>query len=285
MKDFMTGLRRSYVPAEHFHAEQIAPGVTFRRFYPGGMAGPNRECYWDTPGGQQFSESVMLGKEGDDVIMCLPDIRLPPNQILPMHWHDCWTILIIVEGNVLLGDWYAGDQDVFVAAPGVEYGPIQAGPRGCRLFELFGDLKLSPGGYGPEYRDHPTLQGGNFVFKERIAPNIGNKGRSVLPMDGVEGLWKDRLAPGKIWNLGDAGDPDRGVLADMRLGAGESRPARKAGDWWSAMVLSGSAEAGGRELVRDDVLIAAPGGELPEIKAGSEGVQLVEMARTARGMA
>ena len=76
---------RSMVPSEHFHEEEIAPGVTFRRLYPGGMAGPNRECYWDTPGGQQFSEAVMLGQEGDDVIMCLPDIRLPPNQILPMH--------------------------------------------------------------------------------------------------------------------------------------------------------------------------------------------------------
>ena len=281
----MAGFRRTIVPEKDFHSEEVAPGVTFRRLYPGGMAGPNRECYLDTPGGQQFSESVMLGEPGMDKIMCLPDIRLPPNQILPMHWHDCWTILIIVEGNVLLGDWYAGDQDVFIAAPGVEYGPILAGPRGCRLFELFGDLALAPGGYGPEYRDHPTLQGGTFVFKDRIAPNLGNKGRSTLPMDGVEGLWKARLEPGARWDLGEAGDPERGILADMRLAAGESRPARKAGDWWAAMVLSGSAEAGGRKLERDDVLIAAPGGELPEIKAGSEGVQLFEMARTSRGMA
>ena len=201
-----------------------------------------------------------------------------------MHWHDCWTILIIVEGNVLLGDWYAGDQDVFVAAPGVEYGPILAGPRGCRLFELFGDLSLSPGGYGPEYRDHPTLQGGNFAFKERIAPNLGNTGRSTLPVDGVPGLWKARLEPGRSWDLGEPGDPERGVMADRRLGPGESRAGRKAGDWWAALVLAGSAEAAGRTLVRDDVLLAGPGGEIPEIVGGRDGVQLLEMARTSRGM-
>lgn len=131
---------------------------------------------------------------------------------------------------------------------------------------------------------HPTLQGGNFVFKDRIAPNLGNKGRSTLPMDGVAGLWKDRLEPGKTWDLGDPGDPGRGIMADRRLAAGESLSARTAGDWWAALVISGSAEAGGRKLVRDDVLLAEPGGELPAIAAGGEGVQLLEMARTSRGM-
>mgnify|MGYP003348284380 CR=1 FL=1 len=34
---------RSMVPAENFHAEEIAPGVTMRRLYPGGRMGPNNE--------------------------------------------------------------------------------------------------------------------------------------------------------------------------------------------------------------------------------------------------
>ena len=64
----MVGYRRTIVPEKDFHSEQIAPGVTFRRLYPGGMAGPNRECYNDTPGGQQWSEAVMLGSPGDALI-------------------------------------------------------------------------------------------------------------------------------------------------------------------------------------------------------------------------
>ena len=48
----------------------------------------------------------MLGNEMDDFIYALPDIRMPPNQLWPMHWHDCWTLVIVLEGGCLLGDWY-----------------------------------------------------------------------------------------------------------------------------------------------------------------------------------
>ena len=138
---------RSMVPAEHFHEEEIAPGVTFRRLYPGGMAGPNRECYNDKPGGQTWSESFMFGEPDDDVIMCVPDIRLPPQQFFPLHWHDCWTVVAVIEGKCLIGDWYMETGDVFISAPSVEYGPLVPGPMGARVLEIFADLKLSPGGY------------------------------------------------------------------------------------------------------------------------------------------
>ena len=36
--------------------------------------------------------------------------------------------------------------------------------------------------------------------------------------------------------------------------------------------------------MRDDVLVAEPGGELPAIAAGAGGLQLLEMARTSIGM-
>ena len=86
--------------------------------------------------------------------------------------------------------------DVFVAAPSVEYGPLLIGPAGCRLFEVFGDLSLSPGGYGPEYRDHPTLRGGTHVFKPREGINRRNEGHSSLSLEGTEGMWKTKLVPG-----------------------------------------------------------------------------------------
>jgi hypothetical protein len=154
---------RSMVPAENFHAEQIAPGVTLRRLYPGGKFGPNNEVANEIPGGQTWSEIVMLGNEMDDFIYALPDIRMPPNQLWPMHWHDCWTLVIMLEGTCLLGDWYMQPGDIYIAEPSVEYGPLLIGPNGCRLLEVFGDLSLSPGGYGPEYADHPTLKWGNHA--------------------------------------------------------------------------------------------------------------------------
>lgn len=275
---------RSLVPAEHFHVEQIAPGVTFRRLHPGGMLGPDEVVRNDIPGGQTWSEMIMLGSEKDDFIFGLPDIRLPPNQIWPMHWHDCWTVVVILEGRCLIGDWYMDVGDVFVAAPSVEYGPLVIGAKGCRLLEIFGDVALSPGGYGPEYHDHPTLRYGNHVIKPREGVNKRNEGNSSLSLEGVDGMWKSRLAPGWSWDLGEAGDPNRGVVKDTRLAAGESIAAQRRGDWYAALVLDGSVEVEGRTLVRDDVIIVERDSTAPTLTAGAGGVHLLESFRTARAL-
>ncbi len=44
-------MQRIIVPAQRFHSEELMPGVSFERFYPGGMNGPNGECRFNTPGG------------------------------------------------------------------------------------------------------------------------------------------------------------------------------------------------------------------------------------------
>lgn len=280
----MAELIRNIVPSEPFHLEELAPGVTFRRLYPGGMAGPNGETRYDTYGGQTWSENFTLGTDKDDFIMCVPDIRMPPNQIHPLHWHDCWTVVVVLEGRCLIGDWYMNPGDVFVSAPSIEYGPLLIGTMGCRLLEIFGDLALSPGGYSPEYRDHPTLQGGTYVFKPREGVNKRNEGHSSLSLEGVDGMWKTKLAPGWHWDLGDPGDPNHGVVRDTRLAAGEKIPACTRGDSYGALVLDGSVDVAGRTLVRDDVLIAERDQAIPEMVAGKDGVQLLEHFRTARGL-
>jgi len=275
---------RSLVPEKPFHLEQIAPGVSWRRLYPGGKAGPDNITSNDIPGGQTWSEIVMLGTEQDDFIYALPDIRMPPNQIWPMHWHDCWTVVVVIEGKCLIGDWYMEPGDVFVAAPSIEYGPLLIGPMGCRLLEIFGDLALSPGGYGPEYRDHPTLQGGQHVFKEREGINKRNEGHSSLSLEGAEGMWKTRLEPGWKWFLGDRDDPDCPVVKDTRLAAGEEIAGQKRGDWYCALVLDGSVEVAGKTLERDDVILAEPGSPIPDVAAGPDGAQLLENFRTKKAL-
>jgi hypothetical protein len=272
------------VPSEKFHVEQIAPGVSLRRLYPGGMAGPNGEARNDIPGGQTWSEIVMLGTEQDDFIMGIPDIRMPPNQLWPMHWHDCWTVVVVIEGKCQIGDWYMDVGDVFVAAPSMEYGPLLIGTMGCRLLEIFGDLALSPGGYGPEYRDHPTLRGGNHVFKPREGINTRNEGHSALTLEGTEGMVKARLEPGWQCDLGEPGDPDRGIVRFTRLAPGETIPARRRADWYCGLVLGGSAEVAGRPLVRDDALVGERDAMLPELVAGKDGAEILEHFRTARAL-
>jgi hypothetical protein len=85
------------------------------------------------------------------------------------------------------------------------------------------------------------------------------------------------------WILGDADDPERGVIFETKLGASESRPAHSYGDWRAFMVWDGSLEIGGQELTRDDIVIIEPNSEVPAMKAGSDGSHLIEMARTIAG--
>jgi len=280
----MNWVKRAIVPGEPFYAEQIAPGITFRRLYPGGKSGPNGEVSNDIAGGQTWSDIVMLGDQGRESIFALPDIRLPPNQIWPLHWHDCWTVVVVLEGRCLIGDWYMETGDVFVAAPSVEYGPLVIGSMGCRMLEIFHDLALAPGGYAPEYRDHPTLQGGNHVFRKREGINLRNEGHSSLSLQGTEGMFKSRLEPGRQWDLGDPHDPDHAVVRSTRLAAGGSIAKPQRGDWYGALVLEGSIEISGRTLVRDDVIIAERGATVPDIVAGPGGAQLLENFRTMRAL-
>jgi hypothetical protein len=280
----MTVPRRTIVPEFPHRERMLAPGVTLRSLYPGGMAGPNGETSYDIPGGQTWSESLLLGTDTDDFSMCIPDIRLPPNQLTPMHWHDCWTVVVILEGKCLIGDWYMSPGDVFVAAPSIEYGPLLIGPMGCRLLEVFGDLALSPGGYGLEYRDHPTTQGSKFFYKPREGVNLRNEGHSSLPLAGTEGMWKTKLSPGWSWDLGGSDDPNRGVIRDLRLEPGEAVPPRTVGDWYCLLVVDGAIEVDGERLDRDDALTVAPGSALGKIVGRAEGAHVLEFARTARGL-
>jgi len=276
-------MQRIIVPTEKFHAEDLSPGVALQRFYPGGKDGPNAEVLFDTLGGQGWTDTFLLGGRGDAFQMMLPDIRLPANQLWPLHWHDCWTAVLIVEGQCLIGDWWMQPGDVFITEPSLEYGPLLIGPQGCRLFEIFAQAHLSRGGYAPEYRDHPTLQGTQAVFSERSPLNQRNAGHQTLSCDGA-GFTKTKLSPGAQWDLGERTDPDRSVLKDTRLAAGQRLPAHGYDDWHGFVVLAGTLQIAGRSFGKDSFLQVQPHSRVAEIEAGVYGAHLLELARSARGM-
>jgi hypothetical protein len=274
-------MQRTIVPQHDYLTEALAPGLTLRCLYPGGLNGPNGEVFLPTPGGQTWSESIMLGTRDLPFQMLIPDIRLPANQLWPLHWHDCWTLVLVLEGTCCIGDWWMKAGDVFIAAPELEYGPLLIGPGGCRMFEIFAQAHLAPGGYAPEYRDHPTLQHGDRVFRERSAVNRRNEGRQVMPTEGVEGFVKDRLRPGARWDLGEA--PEGAAVADLRLRPGDTLPVGQAEDWLALVVLGGKLEVAGRALSGDDCLILEPGTALPAAVARDPGAHLLVCARTSAG--
>ena len=277
-------MKRTIVPDERYRSESLAPGLFLESMYPGGMKGPNHECDNEVMGGQAFTDVIYLGEEQDGFQIMFPDIRMPANQYWPLHWHDCWTVVLVVEGSCTIGDWTFMPGDIFLTIPSLEYGPMVIGPRGCRLFEIFAQAHLAAGGYSPEFADHPTLQGSFKLFFDRSELNSRNNGRQILPCSGVEGIWRLQLEPGLVLDMGDAGDPERGILRDVRLPAGEALPPATFHDWRMLLVMAGSATAAGRTLVKEDYLRIAPGVEAPAIVAGNEGVQILELIRTAKGI-
>jgi hypothetical protein len=221
--------------------------------------------------------------------MMIPDIRMAANQIWPLHWHDCWTAVVLLDGGLLMGDWWMERGDVLIAAPGVEYGLLLNGPKGCELLEIFARDILSPGGYGEEYRDHPTLvylKGLETTdFFPRPPAAVENGGRQVVPVEATPGLQKGHLDGEAYWDLGDPGDPERGVIFDRKLLAGSTMKASTVSDWRAAIVLNGSVTVGDSNFVANDVMLAEPGAEVPAMTAGASGVHLLEMARTAAALA
>ncbi|MDT3445768.1 MULTISPECIES: hypothetical protein [unclassified Pseudofrankia] len=271
-------------------SDTVAPGVTRSRLEPGGAAGPGgvvRDS--DQIGGGAWSQMWSLGRPEDPWRMLIPDIRMAANQIWPLHWHDCWTVVVVLDGGLLMGDWWMERGDVLLAAPGVEYGPLVNGPRGSELLEIFAQDVLSPGGYGEEYRDHPTLKYvkglETTAFFSRPPRLVENGRRQVVPIDETTGLWKGRLDGKAYWDLGDRDNPERGVAFDVKLAAGATRPGISVGDWRGVLVFDGSATVGDTELATGDVLLVEPDAKLPDLTAGPGGVHLLELARTAAALA
>src|SRR5260221_9970291 len=107
-------MRRTIGPSGKYRSQELYPGVLYESFYPGGKEGPNREVLADVPGGQTWSDLLLLGSKDDPFQMLVPDIRMPPNQYWPLHWHDCWTVVLILEGQCCIGDWWMKPGDVFI---------------------------------------------------------------------------------------------------------------------------------------------------------------------------
>lgn len=277
---------RTIVETKRHRSEEIAPGVFLEAYHPGGRNGPNGEVLADYPGGQVWSETVVLGDTSDSFMAAIPDIRLPANQLWPLHWHDCWVGIVIVEGTCMIGDWWMKEGDVLITGAGLEYGPLLIGPGGCRMFEVFAQLHLQAGGYAKEYHDHPTLQGGSmpFNFAARQGANVRNEGNQCLPIGGLEGFTKGSMIPGSVWDLGEPDDPERSVMRCDRIGPGERIEGHSYADWNSIGVLEGTFEVAGRTIGQDEFLRIAPNSAVPAIIGGVDGALVLALSRTAKGV-
>ncbi|HZS14436.1 MAG TPA: hypothetical protein VFC09_07550 [Candidatus Dormibacteraeota bacterium] len=271
----------------------IAAGVQVTRLQPGGKDGPDN-CVRDSDQicGGVWTQMFSLGRPDDPWRLGIPDIRMARNQFWPMHWHDCWIAVIVMDGQCLIGDWWMQPGDVLISPAKVEYGPVLNGPKGCQLLEIFARDIDAGGGYAPEFHDHPTLtelqnikSGAAANFAPRPKISEVNAGNQTTPLKVVPGVLTGKLKGGQRWDLGDSGDPERGVMLDTLLPAGSAVPAHRHRDWRGVLVWNGSLRAGDEELTKDDLLVIEPGAEVPAFQAGPQGAHLMEFAKTAAGVA
>jgi quercetin dioxygenase-like cupin family protein len=263
----------------------LSPGVVLDRIKPGGKEGPNGETHNDVPGGQTWIYEWLLGTPEDKFQLAIPDIRMPPQQIWPLHWHDCCVAVVVLDGSCLVGDWWMQPGDVLIARAELEYGPVVPGPAGTQLLEIFAQSHLRQGGYAPEYRDHPTLDGMSlFNIKERSALNSRNNGRQMLPNAGVDGIVMGHLKPGAVFNLGEPDDPERGLMVCTELKAGEEIAPHSYADARAIFVLEGELKFGERVLAKNDMVTIERDAPVPAFKAGAKGAQLLELTRTTVGL-
>jgi len=266
----------------------LARGVSLSRLKPGGKDGPDGEVLnSDEPFGGTWSEYYTVGGEDQPFRLAIPDIRMPRNQYWPLHWHDCWIVVVVLDGSALLCDWWMKPGDVLVSPAKEEYGPVVSGPKGVQLIEVFAQDIGALGGYAPECHDHPVV---NTLYRANgmAAPILprpkgseGHAGNQVTPLATLPNVRTGHLQGGQRWDLGAPDDPERGVMLDTKLAAGEVVPPHRHRDWRGLMIWDGSMRIGDHELTKDDVVIVEPDAEVPAYQAGPQGVHMMEFCRTA----
>jgi hypothetical protein len=268
--------------------QMLSSGVALDRLMPGGRDGPDDIVLnSQQPGGGVWTEMFFIGAPDDPWRLGIPDIRMARNQIWPLHWHDCWIAVIILDGSCLVGDWWMQRGDVVITPAKVEYGPLLNGPNGCQMLEVFARDIYAAGGYAPEYHDHPTLtylqslkSAGPAQFLPRPKVSEGNAGSQTTPLATVPGVVTGSLGGNQRFDLGEPDDPERGVLLDTTIPPNVVIPSHHHRDWRGVLIWEGSMRVGNEPLTKDDLLIIEPNAEVGAFETGAEGVHLLEFAKT-----
>jgi hypothetical protein len=75
---------------------------------------------------------------GDPEVVMLA-IEFAPGFYVAPHQHRTGHIEIILEGSLYIGDHLEKAGDIRVSPPFESYGPLVAGPDGCKCLEIFPD--------------------------------------------------------------------------------------------------------------------------------------------------
>lgn len=63
--------------------------------------------------------------------------RYDPGVVLARHWHHSDEVILVLEGELMVGEQRCTSGSVIVLNAGAAFGPLIAGERGVVLFEVF----------------------------------------------------------------------------------------------------------------------------------------------------
>jgi hypothetical protein len=111
--------------------------------------------FFDMPGDAKIS-SFVLGDADDVDAPVVFSGWYPPGSRTEPHHHVTDYAEIIIEGTQQIGRTWHGPGTVRIVEAGTAYGPLVAGPEGCRTIVIFRTQKwqsiggMAPPDWGPE---------------------------------------------------------------------------------------------------------------------------------------
>ena len=93
--------------------------------------------YEDTLLGRAFL--VDVGDEANPRRPLVGVIDYAPNTQIPVHSHDTDYVSIVVDGEIEITRRVHHRGSIRIVRGGTAYGPMKAGPTGCRVLEVFAD--------------------------------------------------------------------------------------------------------------------------------------------------
>jgi quercetin dioxygenase-like cupin family protein len=93
--------------------------------------------FLDTPIGKAFL--IDIGDEENPRRPLVALVHFPPGTEIPVHSHGTDYVSIVVEGSMEVTRKQHGAGDVRIVNRDTAYGPLVAGPDGCKVIEIFAD--------------------------------------------------------------------------------------------------------------------------------------------------
>lgn len=81
---------------------------------------------------------------------CTVVFTLPPGLEGAAHYHGTEQCFVVIDGSVRIGRTWYGPGSVRIQEAGSVYGPLLAGPEGCRAIAFYGDRSELPDKFASE---------------------------------------------------------------------------------------------------------------------------------------